>query len=48
MELGSMIVRTPGILGGYRQGITFGASDLNVPLGRYTTSTNAIGAHDGS
>lgn len=33
---------TPGILGGYRQGITFGASDVGVTQGRFTTSTGAV------
>ena len=33
---------TPGVLGGYRQGMQFGASDLGVTQGRYTTSTGAI------
>lgn len=29
----------PGVLGAYREGVTFGPADLNVPLGRFITST---------
>jgi hypothetical protein len=33
---------SPGILGGYRQGVTFGASDVGVSQGRFTTSTGEV------
>jgi len=33
---------TPGVLGGYRQGITFGASDVGISMGRFTTSTGEV------
>jgi hypothetical protein len=33
---------SPGVLTAYRQGVTFGASDVGVSLGRHTTSTGAV------